>query len=107
MSTGYLLIFCTCPNNSCATKLATKLVTEKLAACVSIIPTLKSFYLWKNKLEISEECLLFIKTTEHSYQTIESFIKREHPYELPEIVATSITQGAVSYLNWITSSISK
>jgi periplasmic divalent cation tolerance protein len=105
MNSAYRLIFCTCPDINIAEHLAHALVSKKLAACVNIIPGLKSFYHWQEKIETSQECLLMIKSTEQNYVSIETFIKENHPYDCPEVIEIPIIQGLKGYLQWIDKSL--
>ena len=97
----YSLIFCTCPDQSTAENLAHHLIDESLAACVNIIPGIRSIYRWEGKRTSGEEHLLLIKTAADNYAELESAIESVHPYELAEIIAVSIDQGLPAYLNWI------
>jgi len=97
----YQVVLCTCPNQATAEKLAHLIIDAKLAACVNIIPNLTSIYRWQDKIETSSEQLLIIKTKKSVYTTLESSLIKAHPYECPEIVALSITQGFTGYLQWI------
>ncbi len=101
MSTLYRVVFCTCPNDDTAACLAKGLVEAHLAACVNILPNIRSVYSWKGKLEIDDEVLLLIKTRQDRLSDLQRFILSHHPYELPEIVSVSIEQGLQSYLEWI------
>jgi len=103
MAADYHLILCTCPDQATAEALAKLLVTSKLAACVNVVPGISSFYTWKGQLESAQEHLLLIKARQDHYAQLESAIKNNHPYELPEIIALSIDQGLPEYLNWIDS----
>lgn len=96
-----LVILTTAPNNEEAESLAMKIVEAKLAACVQILPHMKSFYFWKNAVQIDSEHLLLIKTLEENYDALESFIKTNHSYETPEIVAVSSEKISEDYLNWM------
>lgn len=101
MSTHHQLVFCTCPNPESARSLAHKLVANHLAACVNVIPGLVSIYPWQGEIETDNEVLLLIKTHGDRYRELENFIRANHPYELPEVIAVSIEQGSKNYLNWI------
>lgn len=94
------VILTTVSKKSDAERLATLLIEEKLAGCVNIIKT-DSVYRWKNKIKKEPEFLLLIKTGKH-YDRVERFIKKVHPYELPEIVALPLAKGYKRYLNWLT-----
>ena len=103
MPTPYQIILCTCPDKDTAEKIARLLVSDKLAACVNILPGITSVYRWQEQLESAEEHLLLIKATKNSYQAIETSIKKHHPYQLPEIIAVPIENGLPEYLHWIDS----
>jgi periplasmic divalent cation tolerance protein len=97
------IIFCTCPDNSTAEKIARWLVENQLAACVNIVPGITSIYAWEGRIESAQEHLLIIKASSLNYQAIETAIQQHHPYQLPEIIALPVEQGLPEYLNWIES----
>jgi len=86
-------------------RLANLLVEDELAACVQILPPMKSLYRWEGKVEHSQEVLLLIKTTGMVYNKLEEAIRQNHPYQTPEIIALQITVGSQKYLDWITNSV--
>lgn len=100
------LILCTCPDRNTSEKIAKRLVKDRLAACVNIMPGLTSIYTWQDRLETAEEHLMLIKSTKERYPAIEQAIRELHPYELPEIIALPIEQGLPDYLNWIDTCVS-
>lgn len=97
----HILVITTCPGTISAKKIAQDLVTENLAACVNIIPGVQSFFSWVGKVDTANEHMLIIKTTSDNYEELESYIKKVHPYELPEIIAVSIESGLDAYLEWV------
>jgi periplasmic divalent cation tolerance protein len=99
--TQVIVTLCTCPDKECAEKIAQLLVSGALAACVNILPNIRSVYSWQGQIESAEEHLLIIKSSYQGYQAIESAIRSQHPYELPEIIAVSVEQGLPEYINWI------
>lgn len=98
---AYQLIFCTCPEQETAKKLAALLVEKRQAACANIVPGLTSVYRWQGKIETDSECLLLIKSRADHYPAVEQIIREQHPYELPEIIAVPIGNGLNGYLRWI------
>ncbi len=96
-----VLVLNTCPDPITAKEIATRLVAEKLAACVQVVPGIKSYFTWNGKMDSSEEQLLIIKTTSRRYPELEGRIKQFHPYALPEILAVPISTGLPAYLSWI------
>ncbi len=102
----YLLIL-TCPNMEVAEALAEMLVSEKLAACVNILPGARSVYEWKGKVEKEAECVLLIKSRKDRLQMLEERLLAEHPYELPELIAVPIESGSAAYLSWMDTQLDK
>lgn len=105
MPTPYRLVLCTCPDPATAEMLATSLVTERLAACVNILPVPKSIYLWQGQVETAEETLLLIKTDATRFSQLQDSLLPRHPYEVPEIISLNIEEGYLPYLNWIADSL--
>jgi len=97
----YQIVLTTCPDNDCAQRIAQSLVREHLAACVNIVPTVNSVYLWKGQIQNDNEHLLLIKSSARRYKAIERRIRDLHPYELPEIIAVPIISGLNDYLSWL------
>ncbi len=82
-------------------RLARTLVEGELAACVQVLPTMVSIYRWQGSVERANESLLLIKTTRAAYPMLEAAIKRNHPYQTPEIIALPVEAGSDDYLNWL------
>ncbi len=99
--TDCIIVFCTCPDQQSAQKIADALVNQSCAACVNLLPGIVSTYRWQGKLCHDQETLLLIKTQQKLFASVESTIKALHPYELPEIVAVSMLQGSQAYIDWI------
>ena len=96
-----LVVLTTTPNPEEAEQLARSIVDEKLAACVQILPKMTSVYFWEGKVQTESEYLLLIKTLEEKFDELSDFIKQNHSYEVPEIVAIAAEKVAGDYLNWI------
>ena len=99
------LVLSTCPDRETAERLATTLVERRLAACVNIVPGLTSVYRWQGAIQTDAEVLLLIKTDAQRFPALEKTLREEHPYELPEIVAVTISNGSPGYLRWITTEL--
>jgi len=97
-----ILVLCTCPDQDSAEKISQQLITTHAAACVNMVPGIRSCYRWQGKVETSSEVLLLIKAGADRYELLQETILKLHPYELPEIIAVPIDQGHRAYLDWIT-----
>lgn len=84
-----------------AETLAEKIVGSKLAACVQILPPMTSVYFWEGKIRKEPEHLLLIKTLENKYADLEAFIRENHSYDVPEIVAINAEHVSAGYLKWM------
>jgi periplasmic divalent cation tolerance protein len=97
----YRLVLSTCASGEDALRIAETLVQEDLAACVNIIPAVRSVYKWRGKTESAAEHQMVIKTTTERYPQLQTRLRALHPYELPEIVAVPIVDGLPDYLSWL------
>lgn len=102
----YTLLFSTTNSMENAKKIAKILVDERLAACVNIVPYIKSFYRWEGKTVEDDEILLIIKTKNEIKDKVIKRIKELHIYQIPEIIALDITAGLPEYLKWIDDNVS-
>lgn len=101
MSHATRMLFCTCPNNDEAGELASYLVKERLAACVNIVPQIRSLYIWQDKVEDDTEVLLIIKTSKLKIESLKNAINNRHSYDSPELISFEIDDGLPEYLKWI------
>ena len=97
----YIVIYITSGNTEEADNIATGLVKEGLAACVNIIPSIKSVYKWKGEICNDNESLLIVKSRKSLLLEIIEWVKKHHSYETPEIIAIPIVEGSKDYLKWI------
>ena len=95
----------TLPGDFDATSLAQDLVASGLAACVNILPGIKSVYTWEGVPQIDQEQQLFLKTTTDQVDALWEAIKKRHPYEIPEFLVVPIIDGNDDYLKWVEKSI--
>lgn len=94
------IVITTCSNQKEAEELASKLVETKLAACVQL-SQIQSFYVWEGKACNKPEIKLLIKTRKSLYPEVETFIKANHSYEVPEIISVPIENGLSAYFDWV------
>lgn len=95
------LVLVTAPDAETAARLAREFVAERLAACVNIVPAIRSIYRWQGKIEESAEALLLIKTTADRLAQLEAHLVASHPYEVPEFVALAPEHVEAKYLQWL------
>ena len=105
--TDKIVVLSTCASEDEAARIASELVTKRLAACVNIIAGVRSLYRWKDAMEESQEVLLVIKTSRALFDHLRSQIEKTHSYEVPELIALPIVDGAGSYLDWLDRALAK
>jgi periplasmic divalent cation tolerance protein len=98
--TSMRMLLCTCPQDS-ADGIADAILKDRLAACVNIVPGIRSKYWWEGKINTDDESLLIIKTRNDLVADLITRIKEAHPCDVPEIIAFQITEGNADYLRWI------
>jgi periplasmic divalent cation tolerance protein len=95
------VVLVTVPDVDTGCSLARRVVGERLAACGNVIPGLTSVYRWDGKVQEDSEALVIFKTTERVLPDLERRVLELHPYEVPEFLALSITDGHFPYLRWV------
>ncbi|PYT09416.1 MAG: divalent-cation tolerance protein CutA [Acidobacteria bacterium] len=98
-----IVVFTTVGSEDQANSISEELVQRNLAACVNVVPAIKSVYRWKGKIWQDEEFLLIIKTTRQAFQALRRAIKTLHSYDLPELLAIPAAMGDDAVLDWIRS----
>jgi len=102
MPDEFIVVLITVPSQQAGEDIARLLVERKLAACVNILPTVRSIYSWKGAIQYDEEALLLVKSRAELFaDQLLPAVKAAHPYELPEIIALPIVMGLPGYLDWI------
>ena len=95
------VVLVTCGSAAEARKIAEGVIANHLAACVNLLPKVRSIYRWRGKVERAEEFLLLVKTTRRRLGPLEREIKRLHSYEVPEFLVLGVDQGSRGYLSWL------
>jgi periplasmic divalent cation tolerance protein len=95
----------TCANEQDGERIAQSLLEANYAACVNLLPGVRSMYKWQNKICNETEVMLVIKSSKKNQQAVEALISQIHTYEVPEIVHLSIDSGSESYMNWLAQEI--
>jgi len=99
-TTSYAVVLTTVRSREDARKIAEKLLSERLAACIQLVP-IDSLYTWKGEMAAESEVLLLVKTRRERYAELEKAIVSVHEYETPEILLLPVAEGLPAYLSWI------
>ncbi|HTJ43697.1 MAG TPA: divalent-cation tolerance protein CutA [Kofleriaceae bacterium] len=105
MATDVVVVLCTLPPGDAASSIARSLVEERLAACVNLVPQVRSFYVWQGAVEQSDELLAIIKTTVDGLAALRARLVALHPYDVPEVIALPVEDGHLPYLGWVRESV--
>jgi len=95
----------TLPGDFDATSLAQELVGSGLAACVNIVPGMRSVYTWQGVPHVDQEQQLLVKTTTEYADALWEFLRARHPYEVPEFLVIPVIDGSEDYLRWVEQSV--
>ena len=95
------VVLVTAPDPEVAAQLARRLVEEGLAACVNLVPGVRSIYRWQGALQEDAEVLLIAKTPAARVDALVTRVHALHPYELPEVIALAVAAGNEPYLDWV------
>jgi periplasmic divalent cation tolerance protein len=96
-----LVVMSTFPDVASAREVAGRLLDERLATCVSLMPGVESHFDWQGERQQSTEVAVLIKTTQAAYPDLEERLSRLHPYEVPEILGFPAERGLEAYLGWV------
>ena len=99
--TELLLVMTSLPDMEAANAMARRLIDTNLAACVQTQTGVQSIYRWEGRISEEQEAVLVAKTTAAQWPAISSFIKQNHPYDVPEIIAQPITHSDPDYARWV------
>lgn len=101
----YIVVFITASSKKEARKIACVLLSKKLAACVNVIKGVDSRFFWKGSIDSAKEFLLIAKTRISKFSELKKQVKKNHSYEIPEIIAVPIIAANKDYLKWIEDSV--
>lgn len=99
--TDKIIVFSTCGSAEEAERIARALVSKRLAACVNLLPQVRSIYRWKGAVEDAQETLLVIKSSRALFDDLRAEIEKLHSYEVAEVIALPIVDGSEAYLEWL------
>jgi periplasmic divalent cation tolerance protein len=101
MKEDAIIVLTTAPDSETGYRLAEGLVAARLAACVNVVPGLRSFYVWKGKLEREEEVQLVIKSRTSRSEQLQAWIADQHPYDVPEFLVIGVASASTDYMRFI------
>jgi periplasmic divalent cation tolerance protein len=96
-----VVVLSTCADTETAQKIASTLVERHLAACVSVVDSVRSTYRWQGKINVDAEALVIIKTISDHLDAAKAVVKQLSGYAVPEFIAIDITGGSAEYLDWL------
>lgn len=95
-----VIVLSTAPNMDDAERIARGLVEARHAACVNLIPGIRSFYRWQGAIEDEQELQLVIKTTRVCIEALKTWLAEHHPYDVPELLVLT-ADGSDDYLRFV------
>ncbi|MGH7897442.1 MAG: divalent-cation tolerance protein CutA [Candidatus Binatia bacterium] len=96
-----IVVLVTAGSVEVAERIAHALVEERLAACVNVIPGVRSIYHWQGKISEDQEWLLVVKTRRARFEAVAERVRSLHSYEVPEVIALEVSDGSKPYLDWL------
>jgi len=102
-----IIVLSTVDSAELGESIATALVESGEAACVNIVPGVRSVYRWEGKLCRDAELLLLVKTVEGKFDAVRERIRGLHPYQVPEVLAVPVAAGDADYLRWLREAVSR
>lgn len=101
MTTEYIIVFITAPNEEEAAGIGHTIIEERLAACVNIIRPVRSIYRWQGRVEDEQEILMIVKTRKSLFERLQKRVKELHSYAVSEIIGLPVSEGSKQYLDWL------
>lgn len=105
MVDSVVVVVSTFPSQDAAASVARTLVEERLAACVNIVPAIRSIYRWESAIHDEAEVLAIIKTTAERLVAMRERLVELHPYDVPEAIELPVAGGHAPYLAWVTGNV--
>jgi len=102
---GWMVVFITTESEEEAHRIAERLLDQRKAACVNIVPRVSSLFWWEGKLDSAQESLLIVKTRASVFPELVELVRKVHSYQVPEIIALPVIAGNEDCLKWIDSEV--
>lgn len=96
-----IVIYATFETKEAAGAIARQIVEARLGACVNVLPSMTSYYLWEGKVENANEVVMIVKSIRLRQAALIEFIRRHHSYEEPAVLVLPVEGGSSSYIDWI------
>lgn len=97
----FVLALTTVPGDFDSTTFAQEAVATGVAACVTIVPGIRSVYTWQGVPQVDQEQQLLMKTTTEWVDRLWDLVRERHPYEVPEFLVVPVVDGSEDYLKWM------
>jgi periplasmic divalent cation tolerance protein len=101
------VVITTCGSEETALTIASGVVDSGLAACVNILPSIKSYYYYQGGTHLDEEVMLIIKTTQDLFDQVSQVISELHTYEVPEILMFPVGGTSAPFMEWLRQSVTR
>ena len=95
------IIYSPCPSEELAKEIGTKLLEEGLAACINILPGMRSLYRWEGNLCDEKEWLMLAKAPADKAQELQARVAVLHPYECPCVLTLPVTDAHSPFTQWV------
>ncbi len=105
MIRSLILIHCSIPTTELGQHISTALLDQRLVACAHLSAPGRSFYRWEGAIQDEPEQVLTLKTAAFHFKAVTALIKEIHTYEVPEIIATPISDADPDYHQWVLDSV--
>ncbi|MEM7747440.1 MAG: divalent-cation tolerance protein CutA [Pseudomonadota bacterium] len=100
-STDFALVYTTAPDLAVAEAIGSQLVEEGLAACVNVLPGMRSIYSWQGQVQRDEEVVALVKTRANLAARVIARIEDLHPYDVPAAFVIPTSGGSSEFLKWV------
>ena len=102
-SNEHIIIFSTIDSRETAREIAHSAVSKRLASSCNMIPGVSSLFRWKGEICEKDEIMMVFYTRRSLANPLSELIREKHPYEVPVVVGSDISEGLDSSITWIAS----
>lgn len=98
---AHVILYVTVPDEDTAKAVGRALLENREAACVNILPGMRSMYWWEDAIEETQEVVLVIKTCRHVMEAARQRIVAMHPYAVPCVIGWDMQYGHLPFMEWL------